>query len=311
MKTDVGSKNRGRALRDDNVMILTDGRRLGYAEYGDPDGVPVILLHGNPNSRLLYGVMPGSPFRPGLRLIAPDRPGYGLSDFFPRGRDVADYPDDIVALADELGINKFVLFGASGGGPYALACAWKIPERLTAVGVFASLGPNIPEAMADIMPSLRLLYRLAVRWPWSWIIRLQTAYMAFTARRFLSLYLKLVSSELTDEDKSIYLRLGLRERLRPDRAEGFRQGGCASFYDITIPGNWPIPLNEISTKVYLWQGEEDQAVGGMGRYLAREIPDCEATFIPGASHFWIFEHMGEMLDALTADKSAEARRQSW
>lgn len=292
-----------KALRDDNIMKLPDGRKLGYAEYGDPNGEPVFLLHGNPNSRLLYGLIPGSPFRPGLRLICPDRPGYGLSDFFPRGRGVADYPDDIAALAGELGINKFSMFGASGGGPYALACAWKIPERLTAVGIFGSVGPNVPEAMEGILPSLRLLFRLAVRRPWSWIIRLQTAYMAFTARHLLSLYLKLISIELTDEDKAIHRRLGLRERLRPDRNEGFRQGGRASFNDITIPGKWPIPLEQISTKVYLWQGEDDHAVGGMGRYLAQKIPDCEATFIPRASHFWIFEHMGDMLDTLVPQKS--------
>jgi pimeloyl-ACP methyl ester carboxylesterase len=285
-------------LRDDNVITLSDARRLGYAEYGDPDGEPVFLLHGNPNSRLLWGAMPGCPFRPDLRFIAPDRPGYGLSDFFPQGRGVADYPDDVVALADQLGINRFTVFGASGGGPYALACAWKIPERLTAVGIFASMGPNIPEATTGITPPLRLLYCLAVRKPWSWMIRLQTAYLAFTARHFLSLYLKIVSTEMTDEDKAVYRRLGLRERLRLERFEAFRQGGRASFYDTTIPGNWPIPLEEISTRVYLWQGEADHAVGGMGRYLAQRIPKCEATFIPGAGHFWIFEHMGEILDTL-------------
>lgn len=300
MKTDIDNRQKIRTLRDDNVMTLSDGRRLGYAEYGDPDGEPVFLLHGNPNSRLLYGAMPGCPFRPGLRLIAPDRPGYGLSDFFPPGRGVADYPDDVVSLAGELGLSKFALFGASGGGPYALACAWKIPERLTAVGIFASAGPNVLEATTGITPPLRLLFRLAVRRPWSWIIRLQTAYMAFTARHFLSLYLKIVFTEMTDEDKALYRRLGLGERLHAERLEAFRQGGRASFYDITIPGNWPIPLEEISTKVFLWQGEADHAVGGMGRYLAQRIPDCEATFIPDAGHFWMFEHMEEMLDKLLA-----------
>ncbi len=78
------------SLKDTNILLLPDGRRLGYAEYGDPDGKPVILLHGNPNSRLLYGLMPDCPFRPGLHLIAPDRPGYGLSDFYPPGCGVAD-----------------------------------------------------------------------------------------------------------------------------------------------------------------------------------------------------------------------------
>jgi len=118
-----------RTLRDDNILKLPDGRQLCYAEYGDPDGKPVILFHGNPNSRLLYGLVPGCPFRPGLHLIAPDRPGYGFSDFYLPGHGVADYPDDIVALADALGIDKFAVFGASGGGPPALACGGALGQR--------------------------------------------------------------------------------------------------------------------------------------------------------------------------------------
>ncbi len=67
-----------RTLRDDNILKLPDGRQLCYAEYGDPDGKPVILFHGTLNSRFLYGLMPDCPFLPGLHLIAPDRPGFGL-----------------------------------------------------------------------------------------------------------------------------------------------------------------------------------------------------------------------------------------
>lgn len=81
--------------------------------------------------------------------------------------------------------------------------------------------------------------------------------------------------------------------------ESYRQGGIGSWYDAMIPGSWPIPLEEISTRVHLWQGEEDISVPpAMGRYLADRIPDCEATFIQGAGHFWIFEHMPEMLETL-------------
>ncbi len=285
-----------RNLRDDNILKLPDGRQLGYAEYGDPDGKPVILLHGNPNSRLLYGLMPDCPFRPGLHLIAPDRPGYGLSDFYLPGHSIVDYSDDIVALANALGIDKFAVFGASGGGPPALACAWKIPERLTAVGLWGSAGPFTPLSAEGINPSVRLFYRLSSRAPW--IPRMQMGLMSFVIRHFLGLYLKLVFTEMNETDKALYVRLGLRERLRPDRKEGFRQGGRASAYDINLTGRWPIPLEQISMKVHLWQGEEDRAVGGMGRYMAGKMPKCEATFVPNAGHLWVFEHMGEMLDTL-------------
>ncbi len=158
-------------LRDDNILKLPDGRQLGYAEYGDPEGKPVFLFHGTPNSRLLYGLMPDCPFRPGLHLIAPDRPGYGLSDFYPPGHSIVDYPDDIVVLANALGIDKFAVFGASGGGPPALACAWKIPERLTAVGLWGSEGPFTSESSEGMKPGPRMAFRLSSRAPW--IPRLQ------------------------------------------------------------------------------------------------------------------------------------------
>jgi len=284
------------SLKDTNILRLPDGRRLGYAEYGDPDGKPVILLHGNPNSRLLYGLVPDCPFRPGLHLIAPDRPGYGLSDFYLPGQNIVDYPDDIVALANALHIEKFTVFGASGGGPSALACAWKIPQRLTTVGLWGSVGPFIRQSSEGINPGLRFLFRMSSKAPW--IPRMQMGFVSFLVNHFLDLYIKLVSTEMNETDKALYVRLGLRERLTPDRIQGLRQGGRASAYDINLVGHWPIPLEKIKMKVYIWQGEDDRGNGGMGRYMAGKLPNCEAIYIPNAGHFWMFEHMGEMLDAL-------------
>ena len=122
----------------------------------------------------------------------------------------------------------------------------------------------------------------------------------------LSLYLRLVFTEMNETDKALYVRLGLRERLRPDRTEGMRQGGRASAYDINLAGRWPIPLEDIKMKVYLWQAEEDRGVGEMGHYMAEKLPHCEATFITNAGHFWIFEHMGEMLDTLVPSGASQS-----
>ena len=139
---------------DTRIHKLADDRNLAYAEYGDPEGRPVLMVHGNPGSRLFWGRLPGAPFRPGLRLIVPDRPGVGLSDFS-AGRTVADWPDDVESLLNSLGIKRIDLFGASAGGPYALACAWKIPHRLGSVGVFAPMGPFLPETSEGLVPHLR------------------------------------------------------------------------------------------------------------------------------------------------------------
>jgi len=282
---------------NENYLKLPDGRQLCYAEYGDPEGQPIFVFHGNPNSRLLWGVIPGSPFLPNVRLIAPDRPGFGQTDFKKDITTLQNWPNDIVALADSLGIKKFAVFGPSGGGPYALACAWKIPERLTAVGVFASVGPFLPETVGKANPLVRTMWKYAPRLPG--LFRVQMKFFAWLARNFTKLYVKMILTEFSETDRKDYDRLKVDDFLKPDRSEGYRQGGTGTWYDAMIPGNWPILLNEIKTKVYLWQGEEDISVPlAMGQYMAEKIPNCEATFIKGSGHFWIFEHLGEMLEKL-------------
>jgi len=123
-----------------HTCSLSDGRVLSYAEFGDPTGYPLIFFHGFPSSRLEAWFLDPIVQRKGIRLIAPDRPGFGRSTF-QSNRQFTHYPSDIRALADHLELEKFAILGGSGGGPYALACARDIPGRLSAVGLFASAGP--------------------------------------------------------------------------------------------------------------------------------------------------------------------------
>src|SRR5437868_4337089 len=113
----------------DTVFRLRDGRALGYAEYGDPGGTPVFFFHGSPGSRLQRHPDPSITSSFGARIITVDRPGYGRSDFQP-GRRLLDWPADAAQLADALSIERFAAIGLSGGGPYLLACAYAMPERL-------------------------------------------------------------------------------------------------------------------------------------------------------------------------------------
>jgi pimeloyl-ACP methyl ester carboxylesterase len=284
----------------ENYLKLPDGRQLCYAEYGDPTGQPIFVFHGNPNSRLLWGVIPGSPFLPNIRLIAPDRPGFGQTDFVEGVTTIENWPNDIVTLADSLGIEKFSVFAPSGGGPFALSCAWKIPERLTSVGIFASVGPLNAETDKNLAAPIRMMWTKAPKFPG--LFKLQMKISALLARKFTKLYIKMILKEFSEIDREVYERLNIAELIRPDRNEGYRQWGIGTWYDVLIPGNWPIPLNEIITKVYLWHGEEDiSAPPSMGRYMAEMIPNCEAEFIKGAGHFWIFEHLSEILEKLVGN----------
>jgi pimeloyl-ACP methyl ester carboxylesterase len=132
---------------------LRDGRLLGCAEYGDPEGKPVFFFQGTPSSRLMH---PDATLTSALagRLIMLDRPGFGLSDFQPN-RHLLDWPDDVVEVADLLGLDRFAVVGISGGGPYAAACAYKIRERLTSVAMVSSMGPVDVPGATEGMPFIR------------------------------------------------------------------------------------------------------------------------------------------------------------
>jgi pimeloyl-ACP methyl ester carboxylesterase len=141
-----------RGLAPNEQMVpLPDGRRVVIASHGDPRGWPLFLFHGIPVSRLGHEFTDAPAKERGVRVLYPDRPGIGLSDPRP-GRTIYSYADDVAAMADALGLERFAVAGLSGGGPYALACGAKLPERVTAVGVMAGVGPSIGPVPARASP---------------------------------------------------------------------------------------------------------------------------------------------------------------
>jgi pimeloyl-ACP methyl ester carboxylesterase len=202
-----------------------------------------------------------------------------------------------VELADHLAIDQFAVFGPSGGAPYALACGWKIPDRLTCAGVFGAVGPNDAGAVEGVQKSLKLLWRIAG--PLQWIIRLQMWLISIAGRRYpVWLALKMRDIELREEDKAFLDRPEILDLFREDFPEAYRQKGIGSAYDATIPAKWPIPLGEVTTRVKLWHAETDPLVGNMTLYLAGRLPNTELFVLPGEGHLWILDHMPEVLQAL-------------
>src|SRR5215472_11940807 len=110
----------------DRTLVLKDGRTLGYAEYGEQEGTPILLFHGTPGSRLEGVLFEHAAQAYHVRIIVADRPGYATSSPVRHG-SLLGYVEDMVALMDALQIGTFAVLGASGGGPFALACAAKLP----------------------------------------------------------------------------------------------------------------------------------------------------------------------------------------
>ena len=278
-----------------NIIELSDGKKLCYAEYGDPKGEPVFLFHGNPGVRLSWGLYPDSPFLQNIRIIAPDRPGYGHTEF--KKEALEKWPNDVKELAKYLRIEKFHLFAPSGGGPYALACAWKIPERILSVGLFGSVGPYTKESVIGVNKPLKILWSLAN--PLFGLVKLQNRIIANMAKKNPQKLAKSFSDiELSENDKCIAEKPEIQKVFKEVFPESYLQNGIGSAYDVTLPKKWKIPLNEIHTKITIWQAEEDCLTGKMAEYLATNLPNSELITIPRAGHLWIMENIKQVLGKL-------------
>jgi pimeloyl-ACP methyl ester carboxylesterase len=124
----------------ERLIKCSDGRVLRVEEAGDPHGKAILMHHGTPGSGVLYGPHVSDAMDRSIRLIGYDRPGYGGSTAHP-GRTVADCAADVRSIADVLGVNRLGVWGFSGGGPHALACAALLPDLVVAVGSLAAIAP--------------------------------------------------------------------------------------------------------------------------------------------------------------------------
>ena len=294
----------------DEQIGLSDGRRLGYAEFGAPDGLPLFYFHGFPGSRLEAALAGASAEALRIRIIAVDRPGYGRSDFKP-GRLIRDWPDDVAELADALSLDRFAVGGASGGGPYVAACAAKIPQRLTAAGILCGLGPlDAPGAMDGMAPLNRNALRLARRS--RWFVRAVMAVGGRFARRHPQTLLARIMATSPEPDRIVLQRTALRRILIETFVEAFRSGSRGPAWEVVLYGRpWGFDLTGIPIQVWLWQGEADTIVPpAMARYLAGVIPDCRATYYANEAHFsLIVNRMQDMLGRLVESPTASRSRQ--
>lgn len=279
----------------DKVFRLRDGRALGYTEDGDPGGTPVFFFHGSPGSRLQRHPDASIASELGVRIITIDRPGYGLSDFQPE-RTLLHWPADVAQLADALHLERFAAIGLSGGGPYLLACAYAMPERLTAAIVVSGMGPlDEPDALEGVMPSMRLGLGIVRRAPW--LARLALEPAARILRLNPIAVKKLLPVSMPKADKEAFARPDIQAIDQQDLTEAYRNGGQALHWEVlTLTRPWGFRLQDIHTKIHLWHGEQDTTVPAkLARYVARTLPDCEPRFYPGEGHTLIYHYWREIL----------------
>jgi pimeloyl-ACP methyl ester carboxylesterase len=290
----------GTGDRDSRILRLASGRRVGYAEYGDPDGLPAIALHGTPGSRFMFALTDEAARARGLRIVAPERPGYGLSESH-HFDTLAETAHDLEALADALGLDRFALIGVSGGGPHAVAAAALMKDRILRLALISPVGP-IAECGEHIrMSHLHglIFTRMAPSHhaAGAFFIGLRTLIDLAPGAAYY-----LLMQRVTDSDREILHRPEVRANLQAALREGLRAGVEGPLQDLRLYcGPWDLPLAEIDVPVIMWQGSEDSIVPPDAAYhLAGVLPNCTLEVIEGVGHYWIFGQFHRVLDAVLA-----------
>ena len=286
------------------TVSTADGRALAVLEDGDPAGRPVLVHNGTPNSRLLFAPTVALAEHQGIRLISNDRPGYGGSSDYP-ARSVADWVEDVQAIAAALAIEELAVWGISGGGPHALACAALLPELVVAAASLASLAPYAAPDL-DFFAGMGELnvedIRLQLEDPVAARAKCEQdreEYIAADADELAAAMRTLltpVDAEVFTGELAEYLVECTRDGLAPG-AEGWWEDGVA------LLDPWGFELGSISTPVLLRHGREDRFVPvGHGEWLAQHIPGVRAeltdddghlTLVPRhleSVHRWLLEH---------------------
>lgn len=280
-----------------HTIQLKDGRVLAYSEHGVPDGTPILYFHGAPGS--CFEHLPKTLLNNhSIRLIVPDRPGYGGSTF-QANRTLLSWVDDVVQLLDALALETIPIFGFSAGGVYALACAYKIPERLNKVTIAGSLAPfNIEGLTQNLLEQNKALFENANSNPLALIEQLEK--QTPTADAFFTAVATLVSDAdkiLLNENKE------LKTMYLLNLAGAIQQGMRGFVHDLAILSSpWEFEVDQISKHITVWQGQLDRTVPAeMCQYFSKNLPQNNCSVIEGAGHFITFSHAEKVLEDLVLD----------
>ncbi|UPX14416.1 uncharacterized protein EKO05_0004898 [Ascochyta rabiei] len=303
-------------LENENIY-LEDGRKLAYAIYGSP--VPrttIIYMHGFPSSRYEGKLWHSSCTKHMIRLIAPDRPGVGISTFKPNRR-ILDWPLDVLALADHLKVSQFYILGVSGGAPYALACIKRLPKkRLLGVSVISGMYPT-KLGTSGMMLQSRMLF-----WVAPWMTGLTSFIFDNSMGKAARCSDPQVFEDMLEQDvESRYA--GDQVAMKDPRywptfvammREAFAHGSRGASWEARLKGReWGFDLSQlyvgsdIGCPLTLWHGTEDEDCPAVTARKANALmPGSILHALEGEGHVsFIFSKADEILDDLIGVEEEE------
>lgn len=281
------------AIASRTTDVSVRGRTVSYATFGDPDGVPVVALHGLPGSRA-FGALLHEPARErGVRVLALDRPGVGGSEPMP-GRAVADTAELVAGFLDALGVDTAGVLGFSGGGPHALACPACIPERVSGTALLASPAP--PNADVPEGPMVRVTNALARHSALGLgvLTRVQAALLARQdGDGLLDLFTTApVATDVVCDDATVADVLEAEAALALERGHDT----LAAEYR-ALATDWEFDPYTVGSNVHVFHGRDDENVHPEAAdYYARVLPDATVNRAPGDHLELVLERAGDSLD---------------
>jgi pimeloyl-ACP methyl ester carboxylesterase len=262
-----------------------DGSVIACEVVGEPGAAPVLMCHGLADSRLSARLFTRPARELGLRVVAPDRPGCGRSDRRRLGR-VAEWVEDAALVLDAAAAGPAAVVGISGGGPFAAACAARLPGRVRSLTLISALGPP-GWPTRGMAPGERVALEIARRTPafGGWFL----GRLATLARRSPRLFLRVVASALPDSDRRALGQPGLRDSFLASYAEAFRGGSWGVAQDLRVLTRpWGFQPGSIRAPTLICHGDADLTVPLLhARLFAEVIPGSRLRVHPGQGHFSI------------------------
>jgi pimeloyl-ACP methyl ester carboxylesterase len=284
---------------------LRDGRRLSYAAAGPRDGFPVLYFHGAIGSPIRRSaVLDAAIAKLHIRYVMVDRPGFRASDPKP-GRTVSDFAADIEDLADAIGFERFSVLGVSAGGPYALACAWALADRLRAAAAVSSVVPaSAPSRGGGVDVRYRLALMALARAP-----RL-AARVADGALRLLRRHPAALAGMLSvsapPTERALLAEREAREIATRSFMVATERGTAPMIEDyLACHRDWGFEPGAALGRVHLWHGAHDRLIPvEHARHLGGALPNCAWIPVPGDGHFFLRRRLDQILAPLVPDADA-------
>ena len=267
-------------------VAVADDRQIGFAEFGAPWGRAVFWLHGTPGARRqiptearVYAE------RHNIRLIGIDRPGIGSSTPH-QYKNIAAFADDLRAIADTLGIDKMAVVGLSGGGPYALACAAGLPDRVVDAGVLGGVAPTRgPDAISGGAMNLGVRVAPLLKFGGN-PLRIGASLLIQAARPVASPALDVYALLSPRADRHLLARPEFKAMFLDDLLNGSRKQLAAPFNDVMLfARDWGFRLDEVKVPVRWWHGDHDHIIPfAHGEHVVSRLRDAELFHLPEESH---------------------------